>query len=100
MYPCKVLVIEPLHRWPHGVRSRAYQLVVVQYRDSPEQAEHERPFWMHADCHNACVEASRGLTTKQVAEAIYLNQAEIVHVDCFDNKIMYVDSHLPCSLCL
>ena len=26
--------------------------------------------------------------------AIYLNQAEIVHVDCFDNKIMYVDSHL------
>ena len=43
---------------------------MVQHRDSPEQVDHERPFWMHVDCLNACVEASRGLTTKQVADTL------------------------------
>ena len=67
LYPCIVLAIEHQHRWPGGCRSTAYRLVVVQHRNCTQPAEHERPFWMHRDCLNACVLASRSLTRQQVA---------------------------------
>ena len=76
LFPCKVLDIQKLHRWPDGSRSRAYHMVVVEHRTSTLHAAGETPFSMR---HDACASfIAAGMRMTDAEERRVLHHLQVV----------------------